>query len=85
MTHLDTLVRKSFLCVALESTCVREKLLAGMLCFLHHIHNNLGGKHEPSLPDTSCQSSYLNTEESISWFQTLVKEAYEVLLQSHHC
>ena len=65
--------------------CTRGRLLVDMLRFLHHIHDNQGGKHKPSLPDTSCKSSHLNTEEATCWFQALVKEACEVLLQSHHC
>uniref|UniRef100_A0A8B9BJ06 Mab-21-like HhH/H2TH-like domain-containing protein n=1 Tax=Anser brachyrhynchus TaxID=132585 RepID=A0A8B9BJ06_9AVES len=81
----ETPARKPGLRVELECACVREQLVGDMLCFLHHPEDELRRRQEPSLLRTLCTNSYLNVEKTTRWFQALVKAAWELLPQSHHC
>nr|XP_047908570.1 inositol 1,4,5-trisphosphate receptor-interacting protein-like 1 [Anser cygnoides] len=81
----ETPARNSCLHVELECTCAREWLVGDMLCFHHHPEDELWRRQEPSLLHTLCTGSHLNVEETICWFQALVKAAWELLPQSCHC
>ncbi|KAI6078607.1 Inositol 1,4,5-trisphosphate receptor-interacting protein-like 1 [Aix galericulata] len=84
-TAVEMPARNLSLRMELECSCVRERLVGDMLCFLYHPKDELRRKQEPSLLHTLCTGSYLNVEETTHWFQTSVKAAWELLLQSHHC
>ncbi|NWU66266.1 IPIL1 protein, partial [Pterocles burchelli] len=83
-TAEETLSSSSCLRVQLQCMCMREQLLEDMLCFLHHSEDELECQ-EPSLLKTLCTDSYLDIEKTASWFQTLVKDAWKLMPQSHHC
>lgn len=84
-TAVEMPARNPSLHMELEYSCVREWLVGVMLYFLYHPKDELRRKQEPSLLHTLCTGSYLNVEETTCWFQTSVKAAWELLLQSHHC
>lgn len=69
------------LCMEMQCTCSREKLMGDMLCFLHHPENELRKKQELSglLPESSSSGSYLKVEETTGCFQISLKTAWELL------
>ncbi|KAM6134154.1 inositol 1,4,5-trisphosphate receptor-interacting protein-like 1 [Phoenicopterus ruber ruber] len=77
--------RNSFLRVELECTCMRERLVGDMLCFLHHPEEELRKNQGASLLRTLCTGPYLDMEKTTFWFQILVKAAWVFLPQSRHC
>ncbi|XP_075357786.1 LOW QUALITY PROTEIN: uncharacterized protein LOC142409913 [Mycteria americana] len=77
--------RNCSLRVELECTCLRERLVGDMLCFLHHPEEELRKNHGPSLLDTLCTGPYLDMEKTTRWFQILVKAAWVFLPWSRHC
>ncbi|XP_029862226.1 inositol 1,4,5-trisphosphate receptor-interacting protein-like 1 [Aquila chrysaetos chrysaetos] len=76
--------RNSRLRVELECTCMRERLVEDVLCFLHHPEEELRKNQGPSLLRTLCTGPYLDMEKTTRWFQILVKAAWVVLPQSRH-
>ncbi|NXT59491.1 IPIL1 protein, partial [Pluvianellus socialis] len=74
----------SCLRVHLRCMCVRERLVEDVLCFLHHSEDELK-RQDPSLLNTLCTNSFLDIEETASWFQALVKDAWSLLPLSHCC
>ncbi|XP_065602674.1 inositol 1,4,5-trisphosphate receptor-interacting protein-like 1 [Cyrtonyx montezumae] len=77
--------RKCCVCMELECSCERERLVGDTLCFLHHTQDELSGKQEPSLLDSLCMGSYLHGEKTAHWFQSLVQAAWWHLPQSCDC
>ncbi|XP_054683936.1 inositol 1,4,5-trisphosphate receptor-interacting protein-like 1 [Grus americana] len=75
-------VKNSFLRVELICTCMRERLVGDMLCFLHHPEEELKKYQGPSLLRTLCTGSYLDIEKTARWFQELLTKAWELLLVS---
>ncbi|XP_075357766.1 LOW QUALITY PROTEIN: uncharacterized protein LOC142409895 [Mycteria americana] len=71
--------------VELECTCLRERLVGDMLCFLHHPEEELRKNQGPSLLGTLCTGPYLDMEKTTRWFQILVKTAWVYLPCSRHC
>ncbi|KAK4822523.1 LOW QUALITY PROTEIN: hypothetical protein QYF61_015535 [Mycteria americana] len=69
----------------LECTCLRERLVGDMLCFLHHPEEELGKNQGPSLLGTLCTGPYLDMEKTTRWFHILVKAAWVFLPWSRHC
>ena len=56
--------RNSRLHVELECTCMRERLVEDLLCFLHHPEEELRKNQGPSLLGTLCTGPYLDMEET---------------------
>ncbi|KAM6380156.1 inositol 1,4,5-trisphosphate receptor-interacting protein-like 1 [Pluvialis apricaria] len=83
-TTKDMLTSASCLHVHLQCTCLRELLVEDMLCFVHHSADDLKCQG-PSLLNTLCTNSYLDVEKTACWFQTLVKDAWKLMPQSHCC
>ncbi|NWR59120.1 IPIL1 protein, partial [Bucorvus abyssinicus] len=75
----EVLSKDSRIRVELECICVREQLEEDMLCFLHHPKEELRRNQPPSLLDTLCTGSYLDTARTIRCFQILVKSAWKAL------
>ncbi|NXX91907.1 IPIL1 protein, partial [Centropus bengalensis] len=71
--------------VELQCTCSREQTLRGGLCFLHHPNDKLQKDQHSYLLHTLCTDSYLDVKKTACWFQTLVRTAWLLLPQSHHC
>ncbi|NXV87724.1 IPIL1 protein, partial [Calonectris borealis] len=71
--------------VLLECTCSREKLLEDILCFFHHLDDKLPKDRSSDLLRALCTCSYLDVEKIACWVQKLVRLAWLVLPQSHHC
>ncbi|XP_072193530.1 inositol 1,4,5-trisphosphate receptor-interacting protein-like 1 [Excalfactoria chinensis] len=69
-------VRNSCLRVELKCTCIRERVIGDMLCFVHHPRDKLWKEQMPSLLQTLCCDSYLDMEKTAAWFQKLVLEAW---------
>ncbi|XP_069628400.1 uncharacterized protein [Haliaeetus albicilla] len=83
-TAKEMLTSDSCLRVQLRCMCMREWLVEDVLCFLHHSEEELK-RQGPSLLNTLCTNSYLDIQKTASWFQMLVKNAWELMPQSHHC
>ncbi|XP_049685771.1 inositol 1,4,5-trisphosphate receptor-interacting protein-like 1 [Accipiter gentilis] len=83
-TAKEMLTSDSCLRVQLRCMCMREWLVEDVLCFLHHSEDELK-RQDPSLLSTLCANSYLDVQKTASWFQMLVKNAWELMPQSHHC
>ncbi|KAF1495672.1 Inositol 1,4,5-trisphosphate receptor-interacting protein-like 1, partial [Pygoscelis antarcticus] len=87
--ELDTMgqlpARHSSIRVVLECMCSRGQLLADTLCFLHHPNDKLLRDRSSSLLRTLCTRSYLDVEKIACWVQLLVRSAWLLLPQSHHC
>ncbi|NWH76958.1 IPIL1 protein, partial [Piaya cayana] len=77
--------RKPRIRVELECMCLREQLLGCGLCFLHHPNGKLEKDQRSYLLHTLCTDSYLDVEKTARWFQMLVRTAWLLLPQSHHC
>ncbi|NXJ52089.1 IPIL1 protein, partial [Spizaetus tyrannus] len=78
--------RHSSIHVVLECRCSREQLLGDMLCFLHHQHDDkLPRDHSSYLLRALCTRSRLDVEKIACWVQHLVRSAWLLLPQSHHC
>ncbi|NXW06801.1 IPIL1 protein, partial [Fregetta grallaria] len=71
--------------VVLECMCSREQLLGDILCSLHHPEDKLLRDQSSSLLRTLCTGSYLDVEKTSGWVQQLVRSAWLLLPQSHHC
>ncbi|KAF1497361.1 Inositol 1,4,5-trisphosphate receptor-interacting protein-like 1, partial [Megadyptes antipodes antipodes] len=87
--ELDTMgqlpARHSSIRVELECMCWREQLLGDTLCFLHHPDDKLLRDRSSSLLHTLCTRSYLDAEKIACWVRPLVRSAWLLLPQSHHC
>ncbi|XP_074947949.1 inositol 1,4,5-trisphosphate receptor-interacting protein-like 1 [Phalacrocorax aristotelis] len=77
--------RHSSIHVVLDCTCSREQLLGDILCFLHHPDDKLPREESSCLLRTLCTCSYLDVEKIACWVQVLVRSAWRLLPQSHHC
>ncbi|XP_075565983.1 inositol 1,4,5-trisphosphate receptor-interacting protein-like 1 [Pelecanus crispus] len=78
--------RHSSIHVVLECMCSSEQLLAGdILCFLHHPDDKLPRDQCSRLLRTLCTCSYLDVQKIACWVQLLVRSAWLLLPQSHHC
>ncbi|NXW17779.1 IPIL1 protein, partial [Circaetus pectoralis] len=77
--------RHSSIHVVLECRCSREQLLGDILCFLHHPDDKLWRDQSLYLLCTLCTCSYLGLEKIACWVQRLVRSAWLLLPQSHHC
>ncbi|XP_009985905.1 PREDICTED: inositol 1,4,5-trisphosphate receptor-interacting protein-like 1 [Tauraco erythrolophus] len=71
--------------VVLECTCWRKQLLGDVSCFLHQPGDKLPKDQSSYLLRTLCTNSYLDLEKIARWGQTLVRSAWMLLPQSHHC
>ncbi|NXL69131.1 IPIL1 protein, partial [Chordeiles acutipennis] len=71
--------------VVLECMCSKKQLLRDALCFLHHPDNKLPRDQSSYLLRTLCTGSYLDVEKVACWVQLLVRSAWPLLHQSHHC
>ncbi|NXE21857.1 IPIL1 protein, partial [Ardeotis kori] len=71
--------------VGLECMCWDEQQLGDTLCFLHHRNNKLPRDQYSHLLCTLCTCCYLDMEKIASWVQQLVRSAWLLLPQSHHC
>ncbi|XP_074004888.1 inositol 1,4,5-trisphosphate receptor-interacting protein-like 1 [Numenius arquata] len=71
----DKLVRDTRLRVTLECTCLRERRLGDMLCFLHHPEDELMIRQEANLLQTLCSGSYLDVQKTAFWLQELMRAA----------
>ncbi|NWX51229.1 IPIL1 protein, partial [Steatornis caripensis] len=67
-----------------ECICLREQLLGGISCFLHHPEDKQWNQSLHFL-HTLCTGSYLDMEKIASWVQPLVASAWLLLPQSCHC
>ena len=77
--------RRSGIHVVLECMCSREPLLGEILCFLHHPDEKRRSDQSSDLLRTLCTGSYLDVEKIACWVQRLVRSAWLLLPQSHHC
>ncbi|GAB0188155.1 inositol 1,4,5-trisphosphate receptor-interacting protein-like 1 [Grus japonensis] len=77
--------RHSSIHVLLECVCSRERLLGDILCFLHHPDDRLPRDQSSCLLHALCTQSYLDVEKIACWVQLLVRSAWLLLPQSHHC
>ena len=77
--------RHSSIRVVRECMCSREPLLGDVLCFLHHPDGTLPRDQSSDLLRTLCTGSYLDVEKIACWVQRLVRSAWLLLPQSHHC
>ncbi|KAF1639852.1 Inositol 1,4,5-trisphosphate receptor-interacting protein-like 1, partial [Eudyptes chrysocome] len=88
-SELDTMeqlpARHSSIRVELECMCWREQLLGDILCFLYHPDDKLLRDRSSSLLHTLCTRSYLDVEKIACWVRPLVRSAWLLLPQSHHC
>ncbi|XP_064316092.1 inositol 1,4,5-trisphosphate receptor-interacting protein-like 1 [Phalacrocorax carbo] len=71
--------RNSRLRVELVCTCMRERLVKDLLCFLHHSEEELRRNQDPSLLDTLCTGSYLDVQKTAHWFQQFVRSAWMLM------
>ncbi|NXE74558.1 IPIL1 protein, partial [Cochlearius cochlearius] len=71
--------------VALECVCSRKQLLGDVRCILHRPDEKLRRHQSSSLLQTLCTQSYLDVEKIACWVQVLVRSAWVLLPQSHHC
>ncbi|NXT86032.1 IPIL1 protein, partial [Zapornia atra] len=71
--------------VLLECMCSREQLLGGRQCFLHHPDSKLRRNEGSNILHTLCTDSFLAMEKITRWPQVLVRSAWQLLPQSHHC
>ncbi|NXN58773.1 IPIL1 protein, partial [Rynchops niger] len=82
--ELDTMgqlpARPSRVHVVLECICSSGELLGDSLCFLHHPRDE-----SSLLLRTLCKQSYLDWEKVTRWVQQLVRSAWLLLPESHHC
>ena len=77
--------RHSSIHVLLECVCSREQLLGDISCFLHHPDDRLPRDQSSCLLRALCTRSYLDVEKIACWVQLLVRSAWLLLPQSHHC
>ncbi|XP_009473157.1 PREDICTED: inositol 1,4,5-trisphosphate receptor-interacting protein-like 1 [Nipponia nippon] len=77
--------RRSSIHVVLECMCSREQLLGNTLCFLHQPDGKLRCDQSSYLLRTLCTHSCLDVEKIACWAQLLVRSAWLLLPQSHHC
>ncbi|NXK11043.1 IPIL1 protein, partial [Herpetotheres cachinnans] len=70
--------------VVLECLCSKKELL-GDACFLHHPNNKLPRDQSSCLLRTLCTQSCLDVEKIACWVRLLVRTAWLLLPQSHHC
>ncbi|NXW49885.1 IPIL1 protein, partial [Nyctiprogne leucopyga] len=66
----------SCVCVELECTCMRERLVEDMLYFLHHPKEVLRRNQTPSFLCTLCTGIYLDVWKTVLWFQKFVRSAW---------
>ncbi|XP_071600360.1 inositol 1,4,5-trisphosphate receptor-interacting protein-like 1 [Heliangelus exortis] len=71
--------------VGLECTCWRDQLLGNISCFLHHPTSKLPGDQSSDLLRTLCTRSCLDLKKIACWARLLVRSAWLLLPQSHHC
>ncbi|XP_074004874.1 inositol 1,4,5-trisphosphate receptor-interacting protein-like 1 [Numenius arquata] len=81
----DKLVRDTRLRVTLECTCLRERRLGDMLCFLHYPEDELMIRQEANLLQTLCSGSYLDVQKTAFWLQELMRAASVALLDEVPC
>ncbi|NXG85690.1 IPIL1 protein, partial [Stercorarius parasiticus] len=77
--------RPSRVQVVLECICSRRQLLGDSVCFLHHSNDNLPSDQSSLLLRTLCTHSFLDMEKVTRWVQELVRSAWLLLPESHHC
>ncbi|NWT43881.1 IPIL1 protein, partial [Chroicocephalus maculipennis] len=77
--------RPSRVHVVLECICLSRKLLGDSFCFLHHSDEKLPRDQSSSFLRTLCTQSYLDWEKVTHWVQQLVRSAWLLLPESHHC
>ncbi|NXG67710.1 IPIL1 protein, partial [Hemiprocne comata] len=77
--------RHGSILVLLECTCWTKQLLGNTLCILHHADDKLPRDQSSALLRTLCTHSYLDVEKIACWVQELVRSAWVLLPQSHHC
>ncbi|XP_059673866.1 inositol 1,4,5-trisphosphate receptor-interacting protein-like 1 [Gavia stellata] len=77
--------RRSSIHVVLECMCSRKQLLGDILCSLHHPDDKLPTDQSSYFLRTLCTRSYLDVEKVAGWVQLLVRSAWPLLPQSHHC
>ncbi|NXW51586.1 IPIL1 protein, partial [Nyctiprogne leucopyga] len=77
--------RLSSVKVLLECTCSKKQLLGDSLCFVHHPDDKLPSDQRSYLLCTLCTCSYLDLAKITSWVQVLVRSAWPLLPESHHC
>ncbi|NWI24329.1 IPIL1 protein, partial [Sula dactylatra] len=77
--------RHSSVHVVPECLCSREQLLGDPSCFLHHADDKLQRGPSSYLLRTLCTRSCLDVEKVACWVQLLVRSAWLLLPQSHHC
>ncbi|NWQ97856.1 IPIL1 protein, partial [Burhinus bistriatus] len=65
-----------------ECTCLRERLVGDVLCFLHHSEEELKRNENPSLLRTLCTGSYLDVQKTARWYHQLVKASWVALPQA---
>lgn len=75
-------VRNSCIRVELQCTCKRKLHMPHTTCFLHHPEDHLRREQMPGLLQALCINSYLEMEKTATWFQELVREAWEAMPQS---
>ncbi|XP_009982445.1 PREDICTED: inositol 1,4,5-trisphosphate receptor-interacting protein-like 1 [Tauraco erythrolophus] len=85
--ELDTMgqLPASHVRVVLECTCTRDQLLGDISCFLHQPSDKLPRDQSSYFLRTLCTGSYLDLEKITLWGQMLVRSAWMLLPQSHHC
>ncbi|NWX74743.1 IPIL1 protein, partial [Alca torda] len=77
--------RPSRVHVVLECICSSGRLLGHSACFLHHPNDKLPRDQSLLLLRTLCTQSYLEWEKVTRWVQQLVRSAWLLLPESHHC
>ncbi|NWT49479.1 IPIL1 protein, partial [Chroicocephalus maculipennis] len=77
--------RPSNIRVVLECVCWKKQVLRGTLCFLHQHEDKLPKDQSSIVLRTLCTSSYLDMQKVACWAQRLLRSAWLLLPQSHHC
>ncbi|NXK24639.1 IPIL1 protein, partial [Arenaria interpres] len=75
---------KSRICVQLDCTCMRDRCVENMLCFVHQPKEALRRNQDSSLLSNLCTGFYLDAQKIARWFQTMVSSAWGEMPQWHH-
>ncbi|KFP23950.1 Inositol 1,4,5-trisphosphate receptor-interacting protein-like 1, partial [Colius striatus] len=67
-----------------ECTCMGEKLLGQVLCFVHQPQQELRRNHGPSFFYVLCKGAYLDVEKTARWFQNIMPSIWKQLPQSRY-
>ncbi|KGL93758.1 Inositol 1,4,5-trisphosphate receptor-interacting protein-like 1, partial [Charadrius vociferus] len=78
----ETMARNFRIRVEQKCTCMRERLVGDVPCFLHHPEEEQRRNEKHSLLDTLCTGFYLDAQKTARWFHLLVRSAWVLLPQA---